>query len=413
MTNDAMRDVQVPLGGKLGCMFVSLIGLALISICTLRRVQGIKLTRDLPPSFYLVIALKLKQFYSSSFLFVFIAAVYRDAGINSSDTLCSGAILICLILYMLSKLCIYLFLVERAYIVRGSNKPRMKNPLYLFNTFGMLLPFIAIFILNIYYKSSYINKDGVCMIGVDKLALILLISFDVTVNAYLTALFLIPIHRRYSSSEDKPTMLKNVGLRAFIGSLLTLVATTGNLLVRVMLDGEPGWVCFMSCNLDVLFAVCVVHWVTKTDGNTIQLSPYQRRLSQAGPAWKKEQQQQQQRPWFKPPYASYHRQSWPDGKDDGAANKIKDRYNNNSSSSSSGGGDTTMQLKGQPPSSDTTLCNPTTRGASSIELDRITVVPTTRREAELEVEMQRCCRGDVQWDGASMRGILEDPNMYP
>ncbi|KKY25567.1 hypothetical protein UCDDS831_g02038 [Diplodia seriata] len=155
-----------------------------------------------------------------------------------------------LILYMLSKLCIYLFLVERAYIVRGSNKPRMKNPLYLVNTFGMLLPFIAIFILNIYYKSSYIDKDGVCMIGIDKLALIPLISFDVTVNAYLTALFLIPIHRRYSSSEDKPTMLKKVGLRTFIGSLLTLVATTGNLLVRVMLNGEPGWVCFMSCNLD-------------------------------------------------------------------------------------------------------------------------------------------------------------------
>ncbi|KAL0254536.1 hypothetical protein SLS55_010013 [Diplodia seriata] len=161
----------------------------------------------------------------------------------------------------------------------------------------------------------------------------------------------------------------------------------------------------------ILFAVCVVHWVTKTDGNTIQLSPYQRRLSQAGPAWKKEQQQQQQRPWFKPPYASHHRQSWPDGKDDGAANNIEDGYNN-SSGSSSGGGDTTMQLKELSPSFDSTLCSPATRGTSSIELDRITVVPTTRLEAELEVEMQRCCRGDVQWDGVSMRGILEDTKMY-
>lgn len=51
---------------------------------------------------------------------------------------------------MFSKLFVYLFLVERAYIVRGSKKPRMKNPLFLVNTFGMVIPFTAIFILSIY-----------------------------------------------------------------------------------------------------------------------------------------------------------------------------------------------------------------------------------------------------------------------
>ncbi|OJD34194.1 ring finger domain protein [Diplodia corticola] len=394
MAIDTVREAQVPLGGKLGCMFVSLVGLALISICTLRRVQGIKITKDLPPSFYLVIA-----FYGSSFLFVFVGAVYRDAGINASDYRCEGAILICLILYMVSKLCIYLFLVERAHIVRASRIPRMKDRLYLVNTFGMLFPFTAIFIINVYYRSSYINNDGVCMLGIDRRALIPLISFDVAVNAYLTVLFLVPLHRRYYSSEDKPITLRNLGLRAFIGSLLTLIATAGNLLARVLLDDEPGWVCFMSCNLDVLFAVCVIHWVTKTDDNTVRLSPYQRRLSQVGPAWK-QPQLQPQRPWFKPQYASQTRQSWPGRKDDND-NGSNDRYNAKGSSAH-----TSVRLKEQP-SFDSTLCSPVAQGTLAIEMDTITVVPTTRREAELDVELQRCCRGDT-WDTVSSRGILED-----
>lgn len=53
-----MGEGNVPIAGKLGCMFVSLVGLAVISICILRRVQGIKITSNLPPCFYMVLAVR-------------------------------------------------------------------------------------------------------------------------------------------------------------------------------------------------------------------------------------------------------------------------------------------------------------------------------------------------------------------
>ncbi|QPH06137.1 hypothetical protein C2857_004391 [Epichloe festucae Fl1] len=31
------------------------------------------------------------------------------------------------------------------------------------------------------------------------------------------------------------------------------------------LDGEPGWVCLMSCNCDILFSALVIQWVTSKD----------------------------------------------------------------------------------------------------------------------------------------------------
>ncbi|UKZ59015.1 uncharacterized protein TrAtP1_000335 [Trichoderma atroviride] len=43
---------------------------------------------------------------------------------------------------------IYLFLVEKAYIIRGVTKPRMKSTLYLVNSLGMLTIYIGVVILN-------------------------------------------------------------------------------------------------------------------------------------------------------------------------------------------------------------------------------------------------------------------------
>lgn len=106
-----------------------------------------------------------EQIYSSSFVFIFTATIYRDAGIHGSEGRCAGSMLICkthckllklmadvysgLTFYTLSKVCIYIFLVERVYIVRGTTTPRNKDPLYLFNTIGMLLPCAAIYGFNV------------------------------------------------------------------------------------------------------------------------------------------------------------------------------------------------------------------------------------------------------------------------
>jgi len=76
-----------------------------------------------------------------------------------------------------------------------------------------------------------------------------------------------------------------MAFRTFIGSCATLISSVTNLSVLTILDGEPGWICLMLCNLDsmstqqtishffllttttnaVLFSVLVLHWATSVD----------------------------------------------------------------------------------------------------------------------------------------------------
>lgn len=60
--------------------------------------------------------------------------------------------------------------------------------------------------------------------------------------------------------------MKRLALRTFIGSCATLSLSLANLIGVLAVAGEPGWVCLMACNADILLSVLVLHWVTAFDG---------------------------------------------------------------------------------------------------------------------------------------------------
>ncbi|GAB7340096.1 hypothetical protein MBLNU457_6585t2 [Dothideomycetes sp. NU457] len=126
---------DIPIAGRMISMVMSLVTLSVLAVCLLRRVQNINSWRKLPITLWLVIVI-----YVDSYVFVFITAIFKDYGINASFNICQAAILLCLACYLTTKILIYVFLVEKAYIIRGSTKSRFKDPLYLFNCFGMMLP---------------------------------------------------------------------------------------------------------------------------------------------------------------------------------------------------------------------------------------------------------------------------------
>ncbi|TGO83288.1 hypothetical protein BPOR_0670g00030 [Botrytis porri] len=55
---------------------------------------------------------------------------------------------------------IYYFLVERVYIIRRSSKSRIKDPLYLFNSIGMLIPYCIVIALNFVFPRSIPENMG-------------------------------------------------------------------------------------------------------------------------------------------------------------------------------------------------------------------------------------------------------------
>ncbi|OJD33741.1 ring finger domain protein [Diplodia corticola] len=251
---------DIPFAGRMISMFMSLVTLCVLSVCIVRRVQRIHNWLSLPLAAWLIVII-----YVDSFLFVFVTALFKDVGLNSNQTICEGAILLCLICYMSTKIFIYCFLVEKAYIVRGKHEARLKDKLYLFNCFFMMLPYTIVVILNFVWRIAYINKTGTCIIGMQKRAMMPLIIFDVAVNVYMTALFIVPLRQLYSYKNRQNTMLHTMAFRTFIGSCATLTSSVANLTVLMVLRGEPGWICLLCCNADILFSVLVLHWVTSGD----------------------------------------------------------------------------------------------------------------------------------------------------
>ncbi|KAH6872984.1 hypothetical protein BKA58DRAFT_157978 [Alternaria rosae] len=174
---------------------------------------------------------------------------------------------------MTTKILIYYFLVEKAYVVRGSKKPRMKTKLWLFNCLFMLLPYTIFVVMNFIFRITYIDDSGVCIIGMQKIAMLPLITFEVIVNVYLTALFIIPLRGLYSYQHNANPTLHRMAKRSLIGSLATLTTSVVNLTILMVLKGEPGWICLMCCNADILFCVLVLHWVTSKDKTTVTTNP--------------------------------------------------------------------------------------------------------------------------------------------
>jgi len=204
--------------------------------------------------------------YGDSFLFVlFTGVLSHGLGVNTSPQICEGAILLCLICYVSTKVMIYYFLVEKAHVVRATRGSRMQDKQYLVNIFAMICPYLVVVVLNFVFRFSYIDSNGQCIIGMEKKAMIPLIGFDVLVNVYLTMLFLIPLRRMYSYKHNTNAALRTTALRTFIGSCMTLLSSVVNLTVLMVLKGEPGWICLMCCNADILFSVLVLHWVTSID----------------------------------------------------------------------------------------------------------------------------------------------------
>lgn len=81
----------------------------------------------------------------------------------------------------------------------------------------------------------------------------------------------------YSFKTGSNPALRTVAIRTFVGSCTTLVSSIANLSVLAVLHGEPGWLCLMLCNLDILLCVLVLHWATSIDrqkGPTEYNSPY-------------------------------------------------------------------------------------------------------------------------------------------
>jgi hypothetical protein len=66
----------------------------------------------------------------------------------------------------------------------------------------------------------------------------------------LTLRFLVPLLRVHFTGQGLLTPLRNLVLRTFIGTGLTTLSVLGTKLTLTFFNGEPAWLCCLTCKID-------------------------------------------------------------------------------------------------------------------------------------------------------------------
>ncbi|KAF9169594.1 hypothetical protein BGX21_001140 [Mortierella sp. AD011] len=261
-------------------LFLSLICISLMSLLFGRKTSATKFT-SLNFARGLVVGL-----YTVSWLFSLIAAILAQTN-NFNPVSCTISNFVCILLYAGSKVIIYLFLIERVYVVTAIGVTRQNSPMFKFNI-ALLSPYIAIVTVAIIYRTSLIDTDGQCRFGILDQASIPLIAYDCFLNVWLTALFLRALVSSTSQLQG-PTKskLRMVAYRTFVGSILSFVFSTANIASIVVFNGhERGVICLGLCTLDVTLNAITIHWVTSRARNSKgEESDTTRRSSRVAPQY--------------------------------------------------------------------------------------------------------------------------------
>ncbi|KAG0280898.1 hypothetical protein BGZ95_008069 [Linnemannia exigua] len=237
-------------------LLVSLFSISLMSLLFGRKTSGTNMT-NINYARGLVISL-----YIVSWGFTTIAAVLTSTNYGNI-TSCTLSIFVCLSLYAMSKIIIYLFLIEKVYVVSSVTTLRRDTTLYRVNIL-LLTPYTIILVLMILNRVAVLDVNDQCFIGLKPLASITLILYDIFISSWLTILFIRPLMSTTSVLQGPSKgKLRQVARRTLIGSIVALILSSANVFTLVYFKGyEDSVLCLLSCTLDVTLNACAVHWVT-------------------------------------------------------------------------------------------------------------------------------------------------------
>ncbi|KAF9956134.1 hypothetical protein BGZ72_002999 [Mortierella alpina] len=250
--------------GESVSLFISLTCISLMSMLFGRKTAGTKLgtinyARGLVISLYLV-----------SWAFSFMATMLVQTN-NFNVLSCTLSVYSCIVLYALSKIIIYLFLMEKVYVVTAVGSTRKDFKMYKVNLV-LMLPYLGILALMIIFRVSEVDDaTGQCFIGLLKPAALPLILYDIFLSCWLTALFIRPLMSSTSLLQGPSKgKLRDVARRTLLGCIIALVLSSANVFTLVYFDGhERGFICLASCTLDVTLNAITIHWVTSRGGGRV------------------------------------------------------------------------------------------------------------------------------------------------
>ncbi|KAJ3866883.1 hypothetical protein EV359DRAFT_79137 [Lentinula novae-zelandiae] len=134
------------------------------------------------------------------------------------------------------------------------DRRRFSSPQYKICFFSLVLYALpAVSLLSNSLHKIRVN-DGVCVLELVHYAAYYLVAYDIYVTTLFTALFLWPL---LNPSRRHPFSL------VFSASIIALTSSTANAAIFVLLkNSEVGWVCFITCAIDVIVNSVTLFWVS-------------------------------------------------------------------------------------------------------------------------------------------------------
>ncbi|CAK4031406.1 hypothetical protein CB0940_07283 [Lecanosticta acicola] len=271
--NPVKKEFLLP--GDIVSLITSLLSLPLIAVFFYQRWQWQRWQRChsnlATGTQWTVATITLLVSYVTAFLFVLILTVLLHIRPGENLGLCDATILLCLTLYVVSKSATLLFLIERAYIITWPVQPRWKDTEYVLNCTCIFVPYLIVTELIATCKSRvamYVGHD-VCVIGIKEYALIPLVVVEAGSYTYLTLRFLWPLIQVHFGGPGLLLPLRRVVLRTCIGTGITMLSLLTVKVSLLLFNGEPAWLCCMTCKIDAVIGCICLHSVTAPETQQI------------------------------------------------------------------------------------------------------------------------------------------------
>jgi hypothetical protein len=129
--------------------------------------------------------------YINALNFVAAAAILQTGMGMDSLSLCRAGTFVCGSFYLVSKVLMYMFIIERAHSIRAPYTRRVRDWVWYSWTLILVGAFCTLIVLSFIHPIADVdNLDLKCRIGLTRRTSIVLIFFDIFVNFSLTAVFL-------------------------------------------------------------------------------------------------------------------------------------------------------------------------------------------------------------------------------
>ncbi|KAF9041111.1 hypothetical protein BDZ89DRAFT_1009854 [Hymenopellis radicata] len=248
--------------------FIYFAGISIISHCVSRRLASEKLNswntlKQIPWPRLCILLIFL-----DSWLFLFSSGIITfGVGLSTNAMTCAVAIYICVFFYATSKLLIYCFLIEKVHVVWSptAGTKRRHSRIYMIAA-TIVGAYVAVILSMIIGKSPSCGTRSSLYIGLKRYSTIMLLTYDLYINVFLTSLFLYPLLRC-----NMNPLVRNVALRTLIAACVALTTSTVNMVVLTLMKGHQlAWVCLGCCGTDVVFNALALFWDTRSADVRVQ-----------------------------------------------------------------------------------------------------------------------------------------------